>query len=40
MQEDIGYTLITLLSNDPYINIQSLAAVIFNMRKKILNILI
>lgn len=40
MQEDIGNKLITLLSNDSYINIHSLVAVIFNMRKKILKILI
>lgn len=35
MQEDIGNKLITLLSNDPCINIKSLQAVIFNTRKKI-----
>lgn len=36
MQEDICNKLITLLSNDPCINIRSLVAVTFNMRKKIL----
>lgn len=38
MQGDIGNKLITLLSNDPCTNIQSLVAVTFNRKKKIFKI--